>query len=285
MAGAGTAPDPKSKHKKSSSKSTSSSSGGGGGGGGSIKKTNDKPQAAVLEALLKSGLDKQLATKVTNLRSAYANSDAALLASYGARTDVIDKSLAANDAAMAGASQGNVLNRARETSEILSQAAAQGAGETDTLRSKFMTAQNFFANESEAAQSYHDTRTSANSSLSELNSDTKTGRYNLANQLGTDVEATTADNYNQKADLAAQLGNLRSNPYSNAYSSKQAKWAYAQLKKYASMSPTKEQVDPTIQNWEGPMQPKDQRLNSSVMIEDNAGQTQKRPEGSTLQNW
>lgn len=269
---------------KTSKKSSSSNSGSGGGGG--IKKSNDKPQRDALKALLgRKGFKRQLNSKLANITGTYGKQDATILKGYDERTGVLLTQKDANEAASGAASQGNLQNRARETSDILANAAAQGAGETDTLRAKHMALNNWAANQAEVDRSYFDTRISNNAAISELNSDTYQSRFNLANQMLSDTESTYANYYNQMADAATQLGNLQANPYSNAYSKKGAKNAWAKMKKYAKANWDNPGVDPTVAGWEGSMKTNSLQTNSGVLTEDGGEPAQKRPEGTTLTQW
>lgn len=270
----------------SSSSSGGSSGGGSSGGGGGIKKSNDKPQRDALKDLLSSGFKDQLTIKLASINTSYLAGDAGMMKGYAERTGVLQDSKDANDKAEAASSQANLGNRARETADILANAAAQGAGETDTLRAKEMTLRNWAANQGEVARAYHDTLASNNAAVTELNADTWQSRFNLANQMLGDTEQVYSNYYNQMSDAATQLGNLYSNPYSNAYSSSGAKEAFKQMKKNASKSWANPGVDAAIKDWQGTMQADKTPLNATILPQsiDKKSQ-QKRPEGNTLQEW
>mgnify|MGYP001240642665 CR=1 FL=1 len=276
------------KASSSSSSSSGGSSGGGssGGGGGGIKKSNDKPQRDALKDLLSSGFKDQLTIKLASINTSYLAGDAGMMKGYAERTGVLQDSKDANDKAEAASSQANLGNRARETADILANAAAQGAGETDTLRAKEMTLRNWAANQVEVTRAYHDTLASNNAAVTELNADTWQSRFNLANQMLGDTEQVYSNYYNQMSDAATQLGNLYSNPYSNAYSSSGAKEAFKQMKENASKSWANPGVDAAIKDWQGTMQADKTPLNATILQQsiDKKSQ-QKRPEGNTLQEW
>lgn len=273
------------KKTSTTTKKTTSSSSSGGGGGGGIKKSNDKPQASALESLLKSGLQSVLNKQIADLQQVYKDSDAAVLKDYRTKMAANQSSQVANEESEAAASNENLVNRAREATDILANVAAQGAGETDTLRAKHMALSNWAANQGDVNRAYFDTRNSNNSARTELNTDTYGSRYNLANQLGIDQATQYANYYDKMASTATQLGNLRSNPYSNAYSKSKASKAYKDVAKYAASTWDNPGVSATIKDWQ-PEVAEDKSATNNALL---AGQTQepkqKRPEGTTLQAW
>lgn len=274
------------KKKKTSTKTSSKkSSGGGGGGGGNIKKTNDKAQLDALKKLLKSGFKKARNTKLGNIDLIYGQQQGQLLDSYGDKAGSLELSRTDNEKAESDASFANLGNRARESADILSQTAEQGAGETDTLKSQLMAVRNWDSNQADVNRSYFDTVRSVNSAITDLNADTKTAGVNLAAQMLSDKESVWANYYNQRTDAYTQLGNMKANPYSNAYSKKGAKSAYNDMAKEASKAWKNPGVDESVLSWEGSSQAEEGKVNNTQVGNAAKVTEAKRPEGSTLRNW
>ena len=282
----------KSSSRKTSSKSTgrktsskSSGGGGGGGGGGGVRKTNDKAQVSALKKMLSSGLGKARNTKLGNLTRVYDQQRSTLLQSYGEKVGALDLTRKDNEKSESDASFANLGNRVRESSDLLSEAAQQGAGETDTLRSQLMAVRNWDANQGEVNRSYFDTLRSANSAITDLNADTRTAQVNMMGQLRSDQEQVWANYYNQRADAYTQLGNMMANPYSNAYSKKGAKSAYSGMAKAASSAWKNPGIGDAERNWQGSVQAEEGRQNFSDIRAAAVPKERKRPEGATLREW
>ena len=258
---------------------------GGGGGGGGIKKTNDKAQAGALKKMLRSGLASARKTKLGNVSRIYGQQRSALLQSYGAKAKALDLTRDDNEKAESDASFANLGNRAREGTDLLGEAAQQGAGETDTLRTQLMAVRNWDANQGEVNRSYFDTLRSTNSAIEDLNADTRTAGVNLQSQMLSDQEQIWANYYNQRADAYTQLGNMMANPYSNAYSSKGAKSAYGGMAKAAGSAWKNPGVSRSVREWRGSVRPEEGRQNFSDIRSAVGPVERKRPEGATLREW
>jgi hypothetical protein len=128
---------------------------------------------------------------------------------------------AAGNTAVATGQQENqsLSNMVRERSDAMSMLLEQGMGETDQMRAMLMSARNMNANQNEGNRSYFDTMQSINSSITDLNADTRTA---LANTFG-EAEAERGriwENYYSKRNQGfTQLGNIRgqqADAYANA---------------------------------------------------------------------
>ena len=269
--------------KSSGSGSGGSSGGGGGGGGGGIQKASDKPQLAALKSLLDSGFKKALDQKLANTQLLYEQQDADLLKGYRARAGGLAGSRADNDKSEVDASFGNLSNRAREAKDTLAQAAMQGAGETDTLKTQLMAIRNWDANQADINRSFFDTQRSINSSVADLNADTRTARINLATGALGDYDQAWTNYYNQRADAYTQMGNIHANPYSDSHNTKST--AFKDMAKEASSSWKNPGVQANIRNWEGTLKEQEQKLNNSMFGNAAVVKERKRPEGSTLRKW
>ena len=88
------------------------------------------------------------------------------------------------------------------------------------------------------------------------------------------------------ADAATQLGNMKANPYSDAYDKGGAK-AWKTMASSASKVYKNPGASKTILNWRGSMQPREETLNNRLRPDDRPSNqpAPKRPEGSTLKAW
>ena len=267
------------------------SSGGGGGAKASasssassgVKESSDKPQLAALQGLLKGGFAKAREQKLKNAFTLYAAQDKDLVNGYNSRMAGIRKSRDDNEKSEVDASFANLSNRARESTDLLAQAASQGAGETDTLKTQLMAIRNWDANQADVNRSYFDTQRSINSSIADLNADTRTARMNLAVYALGDYDQIWTNYYNQRADAYTQMGNIHANPYSDSHDPKST--AYASMAKEASSAWKNPGVNKSLQNWKGSVQEQERKLNNSAYKGADTVNNIKRPEGSTLKKW
>lgn len=165
-------------------------------------------QVAALQAALgpdgfKHALDIQLANIGLDQRQA----DQILRATYGEQVDVLKKTASDNTKAAGGQSYLNLVNHGRERANALTEAMANGAGESDMLRAQQMALDNWNANQNEVNRSFHDTQTSINSSLADLTASARTDRMNVARQAESDRAQLWRTYYDQMAETQNNLGN------------------------------------------------------------------------------
>ena len=269
--------------KKGSSTSRASRSSGGGGSSGGIKKSNDKAQVAALEELLSEGFAKARDQRIDNIQTAYSKGDQILLDGYDTRLKTLLDLREDNEIAEGASSWANLGNRAREASDILTEIATQGGGETDQLQANLIAARNWAANQMEVNRAYHDSVGSSNNAITDLNADTRSARYNLANQMLSDTEQAHATYRNQMAETATQLGNIYANPYSDSHKTDTASM-WKRMTDSATDVWENPGVSEDVTEWKGTFREKQARLNNAML----EGATlpaigaAKRPEGSTL---
>ena len=269
--------------KKTSKTARASGSSGGGGSSGGIKKSSDKAQVAALEKLLSEGFAKARDQRIANIQTAHGKGDQILLEGYETRLKTLLDLREDNEIAEGASSWANLGNRAREAGDILTEIATQGGGETDQMQANLIAARNWAANQMEVNRAYYDSVGSSNNAITDLNADTRSARYNLANQMLSDTEQAWATYQNQMADTATQLGNIYSNPYSDSH-----KADTADMWKRMTDSATDVWKNPgvgsDITEWKGTFKEKQARLNNARLegATPPAIGSAKRPEGSTL---
>jgi len=208
-----------------SSTGSSSTSGSGGGGYSSYlasqKKAQNKAarryiaqaesmagQIKALKKSLSSGFKTALEQRLRNISLVQGQQDSILLEGYNQRVKSLKDAASDNEKAAGDASFQNLGNRARERTNAVTEAMSQGAGESDVLKSQLMSLRNWDANQGEIHRSFFDTLRSVNSSLTDLNVDTKTARVNMASQANADRDQVYSQYYNQRSETYTQLGNL-----------------------------------------------------------------------------
>ena len=155
----------------------------------------------VRDAGLKS-IDQSLRTKMDQIKRTYDTS----LKDF--RQNQLD-----NESSEADSSFANLMNRARESGDLLAEAMSQGAGESDTLRAQMQAVRNWSANQAEVNRSYFDTRTSINAGITDLNNSTRTAMINEETSANSSRSQLWDDYYNQASDVYTQMANLDQQNY------------------------------------------------------------------------
>lgn len=112
-----------------------------------------------------SGRDTQVANAGRQLEATLQG----ILGNYSAAVGDYEETAEGNKQDQASKSAANLTNRARERISLLLQAASQGAGETDQLRTTIMAALNADANQQEIDRSFFDTERNINSQIAGAN--------------------------------------------------------------------------------------------------------------------
>lgn len=284
--------------------SWSDDSGGGGGGGGGYdayaaanaaaraqsQKQNEQTRAlADAKYALLGSFGKQRDTKLANIAAGLAASDLSLLENYRTSNRGLQDTLTDNEKAQADSSYKNILNTLRERSDIQSEVASQGAGETDILRSQLSALRNYDANQGEINRSFFDTERSTNRAITGLNVETVTGRKNLFDRAEDDRDAAHTNYQNQVTDMWNEILNIENsntNVDSDSSEAYQRKYtnAAAEMSNAAANSYTKKTFDPAMKDWDGKGQERERKLtsNKAQVISLGGG---KRAEGATLRKW
>ena len=258
---------------------------------------------ALRNSLSSRGFLKALRQRLANVDIVTRQADANLMDGYRERVGQLRGAASDNEKAAGDSSQQNLMNRARERANAVSEAALQGAGESDQLRSQVMSLRNWAANQAEIDRGYFDTVRSINSSLTDLNVDTKNARLNVAAQGNADRDQAYTDYFNQRSETFTQIGNLfgqRSELYGLAneqVGSKKTRRLRDQAIRRsdsAFMSASRENariwknpgVPKRIRNWEGVDDfetPAPAPVGRSIVTD--LSEPRKAPEGATLRKW
>lgn len=212
-----------------SSSSTSSSRSGGGGASGyekrAIARENkakseaaDKyvrqaktleAQASALQRALRKSFSKRRDQQLGDITQQMRQQKGLLREGFRKRYGSLKGAAGDNEKAEAGQSSINAANVLRERGDAMAEIAALGAGGSDSLQAQLMSLRNWQANQTEVNRGYYDTLRSINSSLTDLEVDTKTALANAEIEANADKEQVWTDFFNQKSETQTQLGNVR----------------------------------------------------------------------------
>lgn len=293
--------------------SGSGSSGSGGGGGSSEsdyrrkagnrylrQSRNLEAQAKAIQYALRHSFGDALRAKLQDVNEMLRQQDKTLMQGYRERYRSLEGALEDNEKAAGTQTQMNRGNTIRERSNVLSEIAAQGAGESDALSAQMMSLRNWQANQAEIDRSQADTLRSINSGLTDLNVDTKSARVNLVAQAQADKSQLWTNYYNQRSESLTQLGNIRGQQadyleYAKEYgvgkggggAVKQASNAFMRSAKNSGKSWDAPGIPKRLRKWDGrdefesaPRPSSQAQLNAAPTVD-----LGKRPEGSTLRKW
>lgn len=255
---------------------------------------NLESQAKALKYALRNSYDDALATKLKNVGRTLRQQDGLIMEGFRNRYGALEGAVEDNEKAQGTQTLMNAQNLVRERNGALVEAMAQGAGESDTMQASLMSLRNWQANQGEVQRSLFDTLRSVNSSLTDLNTDTKTARFNVVQQANADREQLYTNYYNQRAESFTQLGNIRGQQadyldmakeydVGKGGNTKSADKAFLQAAKEAGKSWENPGVDKKLRRWSG----RDE-FEAPTSNDPSLGPTVdlgKKPEGATLRTW
>lgn len=160
---------------------------------GGHKKTLDNALAA---------LDKALSTKLSQITQTFEGA-------IGSFRD----NLRDNEKSESDSSFSNLVNRGREKQDVVSQALAQGAGESDILRTQLQALRNWSSNQADINRSFFDTRQSVNSGIVDLNTTTQTSMKNEEMSTNAARGQRWDEHYDAMGQSYSDMANLDQNNY------------------------------------------------------------------------
>jgi hypothetical protein len=252
-------------------------------------------------ALGKQGFIQALDQRLKNIGLVQRQSEADLVTGYRERVGSLEQTSRDNEKAAGAQGYANLANRSRERSNAVGEAAAQGAGESDTLRAQGAALRNWNANQNEVNRSFYDTKSSIESSLTDLTVDTRTARINNALQANADRDSVWTNYYDQRSETLTALGNTlgqQAEYYGLAQEAKNGK-KVKKLKKGASQASGQAFHQASLvagQAWENPgvskglrqwagADPFESDLNNDRFASAPTELAKKKPEGATLRSW
>lgn len=261
---------------------------------------NLRVQAHSWKAILsKKGFRKALMQKLENVDLRERQKDNRLMGDYEDRLGSLKNANEDNKKDVSAKTNATLMNASRERANALSEVALQGAGESDVLRAQGMSLRNWQANQGETNRAFFDTQTALNSSLTDLNVDTRSARFSVALEANEAREALWSNYYDRRSDALTQLGNTMgqiSDYYAMANEQKKSKKAgnlekewrnkakdtFDDLAKNTQKAWDDPGVSKKIRKWEGRGAFEGGLDGRSFGVQDTAI---KRPSGADLRKW
>jgi hypothetical protein len=220
---------------------------------------------------------------------------------YRARSAGLVGSLGDNENAISGQTYNNVINRGRERANAMSEATAQGAGESDMLMAQGASLRNWAANQSDANQSYTDTLRGTNTSLADLNADTRQALLQNVINANSDRNNLWSDYYSNRGEVLTSLGNTlgqQAEQYGLANEQIEDKSDVAKQKAASDLSGTyfrhaalmtgktwkNPGIPAWIKDWTG-VKPVESTIDSTYHASAANAPAEAKPEGATLRKW
>lgn len=254
---------------------------------------------ALRVALGKHGFLQALNQQLANLDLVTGQQDLAMRRDYRTRLGSLEQSNTDNEVAAGAQTYANLTNRTRERSNALSEATANGAGESDLLRAQSASLANWNSNQNEINRSFYDTRSSINAGVRDLNTDTRTARINNALAADSDRGQLWQTYHNQRSESLTQLGNTlgqmadyygmaKEQDGRGGKKQKRATRAYGRAVTRAAVEAGQAYDSPgvpkKILNWQGHSDFEGQ-INNSGLSSQATDLSEKKPEGATLRSW
>ena len=250
--------------------------------------------------LSKKGFRQALMTKLDNVTKREGQQDNQLMKGYRDRYGSLTQADSDNQNDASAKTFANLSNAGRERQNALSEAMLQGAGESDVLRSQGASLRNWSANQGEVNRAFFDSQTAINSSLTDLNVDTRSGRFSVAMQANQDRELLWSNYYDRRTEALTQLGNTMgqiSEYYAMSNEQEKSKKAqnledkwrdkskdvFGKVAKNTQKAWEDPGVSKSIRKWEG-RDGFDQGMNPS-QFSNQGFEPLARPEGADLRKW
>lgn len=158
-------------------------------------------------ALSPEGMKNRLDQMLANVDTNQTDADQLIMSGFGERYGSLVNAETDNEKAAAGSSFANLGNTSRERANALSEATNNGAGESDVLASQGAALRNWSANQGEINRAFFDSRSSINSSVTDLNVDTRTARANNVVDSNADRSQLWTNYFDARSETLTQLGN------------------------------------------------------------------------------
>jgi hypothetical protein len=166
-------------------------------------------QAKALRHALKIDFAKSRDNNLADIGMVLAQNIAALKKGSADRSVQLLGAASDTEKATADTAEHGISNVFRERQDTLSGILQQGAGETDTMRAMLMSARNWHENASENNRSYFDTIRSINTSITDLNVDTKNALIETSTNAEAERDRIWQSFYDRRSETFTQLGNVK----------------------------------------------------------------------------
>jgi hypothetical protein len=168
---------------------------------------NLEAQARALRHALSIDARKGLLQQLGDITEAARQRNIGIREGFRSRLTSLQGAADDNEKAASAQTGINQQNQIRERNSAVGEAMAQGAGESDLLKTMLMSLRNWNANQNEIERGYFDTLRSIQSGQTDLEVDTKTALMNSASQKNDAKESLWTNYHNQRSELYTQLGN------------------------------------------------------------------------------
>jgi hypothetical protein len=300
--------------------SKKSSGGGGGGAGGAERRAVKRENAAKKKAgkrFLESAANLELQAKslrhalktdfakardqdLTDVSTVLAGQIAQLKLGAGKRAKTFLDAADNTTMATASSAEQGIGNMTRERAESMASILEQGAGETDAMRARLISARNWQANAQEANRAFYDSMQTVNSGITDLNEDNRTAFANAYSTAEAERDRLWSVFYNKRSETFTNLGNVlgqQADYYAQAKemgvkpkkgAEKKAEKEMAKSWMSGSTEAGKSYVQKKLPDWvakyEGQAQVKTKLSNTNLAAAIDLGEV-KKAEGSTLKKW
>lgn len=169
---------------------------------------NLQGQVKALNKAISGSFRQALKQRLANITLVRDEQSSLIEQGYEMRSASLDADAENNLTAATDSGNLNLLNQARERASAISEAMAQGAGESDALRVQLHSLRNWDANQDGINRAFHDGQRSINAARTDLNVDTRTALANVWSESNADREQMWSNFYNQQSESQTQLGNV-----------------------------------------------------------------------------